>query len=121
MTEKILDLTYQLKEALNQDSRIIRLDEVEKRMNESEEVMALSYKKDLALDKYNKMNEYFSFDSKEVVAARKELAEAKKELDSHPLVREYLKAYQEVRLLFEEINDALFSYLNKNMCPSEVK
>ena len=118
MNEDILNFTYQLKEALDNDERIINLNRIEKEMNENEGVMPLSYKKDVALDKYNEMLKYFADDSEEVVKARRELADAKKELESHPLVRDYLKAYQEVRMLYEEINNTLFSYLNKNMCPT---
>ena len=121
MDEKILELTYQLKTALDNDSRIALLNKLEEQMNNNEEVMGLSYRKDVALDKYNEMCKYFKDDSEEVINARKELATAKKELESHPLVREYLAAYQQVRILFEHINETLFSYLNKNMCPSEVK
>ena len=36
----------------------------------------------------------------------------KEALDNHPLVRKYLKAYQEVRDLYFEINDILFSNLS---------
>ena len=121
MNEEILKLTYQLKDALNKDSRIVNLNQIEVAMNENEEVMSLSYKKDVALDKYNEMLKYFSDTSEEVIKARKELAKNKKELESHPLVREYLKAYQMVRMLYEEINNTLFSYINKNMCPTGVK
>ena len=121
MDEKVLSLTYQLKSALDNDPRVILLNKLEQEMNNNEEVMALSYRKDMALDRYNEMVKYFKDDSEEVVKARRLLAEAKKELESHPLVREYLSAYQQVRLLYEHINETLFSYLNKNMCPSEVK
>ena len=121
MDDKILTLTYQLKNALDSDSRILLLNKLEAEMNSNEEVMSLSYKKDMALDHYNEMLKYFKDDSEEVINARKRLAEAKKELESHPLVREYLLAYQQVRLLYEHVNETLFSYLNKNMCPSEVK
>ena len=117
MTEKIIELSYKLNDAINHDERIIHLNEVEKRMNECEEVMSLSYKKDMALDRYNEMLKCFKEDSEEVNNARKLLAEAKKNLESHELVREYLKAYQEVRLLFEHINDSLFSILNMEACP----
>ena len=119
MDEDILKLTYQLKTALIHDERIIHLNDVENRMNNNEEVMALSYKKDMALEKYNEMNKYFKDDSEEVVKARRLLSEAKKELESHPLVREYLLAFQQVRLLYESINDNLFSYLNKDLCPNK--
>ena len=119
MDEKILEKTYQLKKALDSDPRIIALNEIETRMNSNEEVMALSYKKDVTLDHYNEMLKYYKDDSKEVKKARQELATAKKELESHPIVREYLIAYQAVRLLFKEVNEGLFSYLNKNACPKE--
>ena len=121
MDEKILSLTYQLKTALDNDPRIVLLNKLENDMNNNEEVMALSYHKDMALDRYNEMVKYFKDDSEEVINARRLLADAKKELESHPLVREYLSAYQQVRMLYEHINETLFSYLNKNMCPSEVK
>lgn len=121
MDEKLLLLTYQLKKSLDNDSRIVSLNRIENEMNSNEEVMALSYRKDMALENYNEMSKYFKDDSEEVNKARKQLSEAKKELESHPLVREYLSAYQQVRILYEHINETLFSYLNKNMCPNEVK
>ncbi len=121
MNEKISELTYKLKEQLNIDPRIIALNKSEKSMKESEEVMALSYRKDIALDRYNEMLKYYSDDSEEVVKARQDLALAKKELDSHPLVRDYLYKYQQVRILFEQVNQSLFSLLNNDMCPKEIK
>ena len=42
--DDIYSLSYELKDLLSNDPRIIRLNELEKRMNENEEVMALSYK-----------------------------------------------------------------------------
>ena len=118
MNEELLKLTYELKDALNNDYRLFNLNKIEEKMNNDEEVMALSYQKDMALDKYNEMLKYFSDDSKEVIEARKSLVEAKRKLESHPVVREYLSNYQQVRLLYETINETLFSYLNKNMCPN---
>lgn len=120
MDEILFSLTQQLKTALDNDERIVCLNEIEKKMNDSEEVMKLSYKKDMALNRYNELAKYFADDSEELINARRLLSEAKKELESHPLVREYLSAYQKVRLLYEQINETLFSYLNKDMCPSEV-
>ena len=51
--------------------------------------------------------------------ALKELHEAKLNLDNHPLVREYLNAYAEVRELYGEINEILFSNFASNLCPKE--
>ena len=105
--------------AFTPTQKFFRLEEFA--MNESEEVMALSYRKDCALDYYNQTLKYFSDDSVAATKARQDLAKAKKELDSHPLVRDYLQKYQQVRLLFEQINQSLFSMLNNDMCPKENK
>ena len=117
MDEKITELTFELKEQLKNDPRIIALNESEKAMNESEEVMALSYRKDCALDYYNQTLKYFSDDSVAATKARQDLALTKKNLESHPLVRDYLAKYQEVRLLFEKINQSLFSFCSLLFTP----
>ena len=54
-------------------------------------------------------------DSDEVKTAHHELFLKKEALDKHPLVREYLKAYGQVRDLYYQINDILFSGLKLQM------
>lgn len=108
-----------LKELLSKDPRIIKLNELEKKMNEDEEVMSLAYKKDMASVNYSDILNHFSKDSKEAQKALKELHEAKLNLDNHPLVKEYMKAYIEVRELYEEINKILFANFASNLCPKE--
>ena len=113
--DDIYSLSYELKDLLTNDPRIIALNELEKKMNESEEVMALAYQKDLAVSEYSDALNHFARDSKEVKDAQHNLHIKKEALDSHPLVREYLKAYSEVRDLYYQINDILFANLNLNM------
>ena len=108
-----------LKELLSKDPRIIKLNELEKKMNEDEEVMSLAYKKDMASVNYSDVLNHFSEDSKEAQKVLKELHEAKLNLDNHPLVKEYMKAYIEVRELYEEINKILFANFASNLCPKE--
>ena len=55
MDKKILELTYQLKTALDNDDCVVLLNRLENEMNNNEEVMALSYRKDMALNRYNEM------------------------------------------------------------------
>ena len=119
MPNDIYTKTSDLKEKLNNDPRVVLLNKLEKEMNENEEVMALAYKKDMACLKYSDALNHFSKDSEEVKEALKELHEAKKNLDNHPLVKEYLKAYVEVRDLYNEINEILFSDFTPNLCPKE--
>ena len=113
--DDIYSLSYELKDLLTNDPRIIHLNELEKKMNESEEVMALAYQKDVAVTEYSDALNHFSRDSEEVKNAQHNLHIKKEALDNHPLVREYLKAYSEVRDLYYQLNDILFSNLNLNM------
>ena len=117
MEKEIYQKAMSLKEMIDNDERIINLSRIEKEMENNEEVMALSYKKDLASTKYSDILNYYSEDSEEAKKALKELHEAKLNLDNHPLVKEYLKAYKEVRELYQSINEILFSNFNANLCP----
>ena len=108
----IYSLSYELKDLLDNDERIILLDNLEKKMNENEEVMALAYQKDLAISQYSDTLNHYAKDSEEVKKAHRELFLKKEALDKHPLVREYLAAYSEVRDLYYQINDILFNNLN---------
>ena len=111
----IYSLSYELKDLLTNDPRIMRLNELEKKMNEDEEVMALAYQKDLAVSSYSDALNYFAKDSEEVKKAQHDLHLKKEALDNHPLVRQYLDAYSQVRDLYFELNDILFSNLNTNL------
>ena len=121
MNKDIYTKVENLKELLEKDPRIIKLNELEKKMNEDEEVMSLAYKKDMASVNYSDVLNHYSKDSKEAESALKTLHEAKLKLDSHPLVVSYLKAYKEVRDLYNEINEILFSDFSANLCPKEKK
>ena len=114
--DKVIEKAYKLKNAMDIDPRFIKLNDIEKKMENDSEVIRLSYKKDLLEDRYNDALRHFDKESKEVKDAQHELYLAKKELESHPLVREYLSSYQEVRLIIETINDTLFSDLYIKEC-----
>ena len=115
MEENIYLKAEKLKELLNQDERVVRLNELEKKMNEDEEVMALAYQKDIAVTEYSDALNHFAKDSDKVKKAQHNLHIKKDALDNHPLVRDYLKAYQEVRELYFNLNDILFSNLNLHL------
>ena len=117
--DDIYSLSYELKDLLANDSRIILLNNLEKKMNENEEVMALAYQKDLAVSNYSDTLNHFSKDSDEARKAHHELFVKKEALDKHPLVREYLTAYSQVRDLLFQINDILFANLNPHLKESK--
>ena len=113
--QDIYSLSYELKELLSQDERVVLLNKLEKEMNNNEEVMALAYQKDLAISNLSDAINHFGENSEEAKKAQHELFLKKEALDNHPLVRDYLKAYQEVRELYFNLNDILFSNLSLKM------
>lgn len=121
MEEKTLNKAYELKESIIKDERYLNLLKKEKEMEEDEEVERLSYLKDQANNEYNDILRFFKPESNEAKNAQKKLYETKKELESHPKVIAYLKAYQELRQLLEEVNDILFKDFNTNLCSKKEK
>ena len=112
MVSNIYLLAGELKDLLDNDERIIRLNKLENELNNNEEVMALSYQKDLAVSAYSDALNHFANDSEEIKQYQHELFLKKEALDNHPLVKEYLKAYSEVRDLYFQINEILFNDLS---------
>lgn len=115
MNNDIYSIAFELKQLLEDDSRLNLLNDLELKMNENEEVVALAYQKDKASMEYGDALNHFREDDDITIKARQQLYRSKKTLDEHPLVREYLKAYSQVRDLYLEINNILFGDLNMHM------
>ena len=117
MNDSLLNSLNELKIALNNDERVLRLNELDKKLNNDEDVMRLAYKKDIALIGYEDAIKHFGENSKEASKAQKALHEAKLNLDSNELVKEYNSAYKEVRELYDMINETLFrKFVSKKEC-----
>lgn len=112
MVSNIYLLAGELKDLLDNDERLIRLNKLENELNNNEEVMALSYQKDLAVSSYSDALNHYANNSEEIKKYQHELFLKKEALDNHPLVKEYLKAYSEVRDLYFQINEILFNDLS---------
>lgn len=119
MEETVYLKAIKLKETIEKDTRFIELNKIEKEMNENKEVISLVYAKDVASSEYSDILNHFSKDSETAIKYQKKLYEAKKALEEHPLVREYLNKYQKVRMMYEEINEILFASLNPLLCPKD--
>jgi len=115
MEKDIYLLASELKELLDHDERIITLNKIEEEMNNSDEVISLSYKKDCMVIKYSDCLKYADENSSICKKAHHDLYLAKEELDNHPLVRNYLDAYSKVRDLYFYINEILFGGLSLRM------
>ena len=81
----IYSLSYELKDILSQDERVILLNKLEEEMNTNEEVMKLAYQKDVAVSNYSDALNHFDENSKEAKDAHHEMFLAKEALDNHPV------------------------------------
>ena len=116
MNEVLLEKVELLRSAIQEDTRCVLLTDKEKAMESSPDVMRLAYHKDIAEAAYNDAIRHYGQDSTMAKQAQKELFLAKSELDKHPLVKAYLAAYQNVRLLYAEINNQLFTAFKEHFC-----
>ena len=112
MGKDIYTLAYELKDLLDNDSRIKDLNEKEKLMKENKEVLSLVKKKDLAVARYEESLKHSDSPHKE---EQMNLHQSNLELDNHPLVRSYLDAYIKVRDLYFALNDILFAGLSMHL------
>lgn len=110
--EDIYSLSYELKDLLNTDERIVLLNELEKKLNKDEEVMKLAYQKEMAIVEYEDALNHYGKNSAELKKAQQNLAKCKLNLDNHPLVKEYYLALQKVREMDRKVNEKLFDDFN---------
>lgn len=122
MESKTYFAAIKLKEEIHSCKEFIELLINEKEMENNKEVILLAYQVDQKATRYSDILKLYDEQSKEVVEARRELFLAKKELEEHHIVRRYLKSYQDVRLILDEINNILFKDISINLCKkSELK
>lgn len=116
MDEKILILTEKLKNAMENDPRFLRLKEIEEKMNDDESVMRLAYHKDIENDKYNDLLKIYDENHPLVKQAQKALYDANQELNNHPVVKSYMAAYLEVKMVLHQVNNILFADFKGEGC-----
>lgn len=116
MNERIIDLASRLNKSLLDNPKVIELNKLEEELNNSYEVYLLSQKKDECLQIYTQIKDIYPENHLEVVNALKSLKEAKENLSNHPLVKSYLSIYNEVRGLYMEVDDILFSSFKRRRC-----
>lgn len=115
MNEVLLEAANSLKEAMDIDPRFLSLKEKEKAALSSLEVQELQKKMEECAKEYQETFSCYPKDSKEVLSSEKRLYEAKKSLDEHPLVKEYLASFRQVKNLTLEMDDILFGPFRKRV------
>lgn len=112
MNEKIAEKAAKLKAEIESLPEVKELERLNKLLNENEEVMKLSYRKDSCALKYEDAVRFFGDKSDEAKSAQKALYQAKLELDTHELVKAYNEAYKKVRKIYDKINEEIFNPFN---------
>ena len=97
-----------LKDALDQDERILALDTLDREVNADPKLLELSLEAKKKAEGYANSLYFGQDDPKKTPPAQHELYLAKKQLDEYPLSREYQKAYYAVRRLYAELDEILF-------------
>lgn len=77
MNETLLKTLLSLKKALNEDKRVIALNEIEAKLNEDEQVIKLAIAFHQAQTTYNDMLSYFHEESEEVKKHKQNYMNAK--------------------------------------------
>ena len=112
MNQNLAEKVTELKEEINSLPEVIELERLNKLLNENEEVMKLCYRKDVCATKYEDVVKYFGLESDEARDAQKALYQAKLELDSNELVKQYNAQYKIVRKIYDKINKEIFNPFN---------
>lgn len=109
MEENVLQAINELKQAIINDPRIKRLNELDKKMYEDEEVIKAVKKKNDLENRYSSILSYKEANSDEAIAIQKALYQAKLELDSLPLVKEYNEAFVPIKDIYLMMDDLIFA------------
>jgi len=105
---EIISLGMTLKELLEEDERVQRLNDLDQALNQNQTLLMLTETYQKAQANYQAMWESYGDESPHLLRARAELHQVKTQVDSHPLVREYLQAYGRVRELYQLIQHKIF-------------
>lgn len=106
---ELITLARDLKEALEEDDRVVLLNQLDKQLSQNQTLLALSEHYQRSQTNYQSMWESYGDDSPHLLRARAELHQVKIQVDSHPLVRDYLKVYGQVREIYSWIQLKIFS------------
>lgn len=112
MNEKLFEKVSKLKEEIDNSQEVKELNRLNSLIENDEEVMKLCYKKDCAVTSYEDALKHFGENSDEVLKAQKALYQAKLELDSNKLVKEYNEQFKIVRKIYDKINEEIFNPFN---------
>lgn len=108
MDERLAKAIGEFSSLLKEDSRVRRLDGLEKALYEDKEVIFAVHRKEAVLSAYNDALKVKGEDDPATLLLQRNLLKAKEALDAIPLVAAYNAAYTEVAALYRQVDDILF-------------
>ncbi len=106
---KVIELAYSFKETLEHDKRVLNLLACDQAINRNQSLIQLVEAYQFAQRNYESVWQNFGDDSDLVKQARHHLHQIKTTVDTEPTVQTYLKAYAEVRHIYQHIQEEIFS------------
>ncbi|MEY3431873.1 MAG: hypothetical protein RIS53_771 [Bacillota bacterium] len=106
---ELITLARELKEALENNEHVVLLNQLDQQLNQNQTLLTLSESYQRAQINYQAMWESYGDESPHLLRARAELHQVKIQVDSHPLVRDYLKTYGQVREIYQSIQQKIFT------------
>ncbi len=109
---EVLRYAYIVADALKEDRRVKRLQQIEHRLNHDDTICRLAARVNEASELFTRV-----YDNQTLVSqAQKSLYEAKLALDSESLVREYYEAFTPVREMYAKLQTKIFDPFNFHVC-----
>lgn len=108
MELETLELINKLGNDIKSTQIYINFKAISDKVESSDEIKILSYKKDLAIMEYEDALNHYGKNSEETLKASKNMSEAIYKLNSHPLVKEYNIKLSLLNALLKEVDKELF-------------
>jgi cell fate (sporulation/competence/biofilm development) regulator YlbF (YheA/YmcA/DUF963 family) len=104
----IVQLAYDLKESLEQQPEVVELEQYNTQLNHHQNLLMMTDRFHALQEDYTRLWEIHGDDHPQLLEVQKQLHQQKIQIDAHPLVRDYLKAYGQVRTLYRFIQNEIF-------------
>ncbi|MFA6756023.1 MAG: YlbF family regulator [Bacilli bacterium] len=105
-----------LKDSIRNSDEYKSMLDLDKKLNQNEEVMKLAYLKDLKIMDYEDNLKHYSKNSKEVLTSQKEIKVIMDKINEVEIVKQYNKSYNEINDIYLYINKELFSFFGDKKC-----
>jgi cell fate (sporulation/competence/biofilm development) regulator YlbF (YheA/YmcA/DUF963 family) len=105
---KVIEQAYSFKDILEKDERVLNLLQCDQAINKNQTLIQLVEAYQLAQRNYESVWQNFGDESDLVQQARHHLHQVKTSVDTEPSVQQYLKAYAEVRKIYQHIQEEIF-------------